>query len=180
MQQFKYIGVVSEVTPINGMAKPKVVVVMDKREYNGKEYAVRFDFYGEAESACAIGLTPGETVEIIFSLSGTKSTNGNWFVNLHGKMATVKSATPVAAASSAEAMQAAIAEYTAWRGEDKAGFAAFCKGLVKMPDGNPKPSNSYTVADWGTIVNAIRDAVAKTVAGGAASPSMAPDEMSWL
>lgn len=67
-------------------------------------------------------------------------------------------------------MQTAVAEFKAWKGDDKALFAKFCKDLVKDAAGNPKPSKEYGVGDWATVVNAIRDAVAKTVAGGAYLP----------
>ena len=51
----------------------------------------------------------------------------------------------------------AIEEWAKNHGDDKAGFAAFCKQLKPG-----KPSKSYTIADWADIVNAINAADAST------------------
>ena len=184
-QSYKYIGVVSEIIPVEGLAKPKVNIIMDAHEYNGRNLGVRFDFFGENEVASTNTLNPGDTAELTFTLGGSKTLSGSWFANLNGKTARNLSAHEPAANKPAPAvqhiqgatMQTAIAEWTAWKGDDKAEFAAFCQGLIKLPDGKPKPSKAYTVADWGAVVNAIRDAVAKTVAGGATSPSTEVDDM---
>lgn len=44
----------------------------------------------------------------------------------------------------------AIETWTRFHGDDKAGFAAFCKQLKPG-----KPSKEYTIGDWADIVNAI-------------------------
>ena len=44
----------------------------------------------------------------------------------------------------------AIETWAKYHGEDKAGFAEYCKRLKPG-----KPSKSYTIADWADIVNAI-------------------------
>ncbi|MBP5509861.1 MAG: DUF3127 domain-containing protein [Kiritimatiellae bacterium] len=47
----------------------------------------------------------------------------------------------------------AIEEWAKKHGDDKAGFAEFCKALKPG-----KPSKQYTIADWADVVNAINKA----------------------
>ena len=47
----------------------------------------------------------------------------------------------------------AIEAWAKKHGDDKAGFAEFCKALKPG-----KPSKSYTIADWANVVNAINKA----------------------
>ena len=51
----------------------------------------------------------------------------------------------------------AVETWAKYHGDDKAGFAAFCKQLKPG-----KPSKQYTIADWADIVNAINAADAST------------------
>lgn len=136
------------------------------------------------------GINPGDRVKIFFYLDGSKqSYNGRYFAQFTGvdvQLVSASGAAPASApaAKSAEpvhvqgsTMQCAVTEWTAWQGDDKRAFGEFCKKLVKDGEGNPKPSKAYTSADWAVIVNAIRDAVAKTVAGGATSDFSDVDDM---
>ena len=50
----------------------------------------------------------------------------------------------------------AIEEWAKNHGDDKAGFAAFCKQLKPG-----KPSKTYTIGDWADVVNAIQAADAQ-------------------
>ena len=202
---YEYMGVVHEVqSTINPDTFAKRNIIIKHTDDYGDTFATFTAF--KDKTATLEEYQAGERVKVRFVVRGAKQgwsgtdKNGNPTTKYFTDLAVVSiervggvaeapahaASRPVAQAAQPAAqriqgatMQAAIAEWTAWKGEDKAGFASFCQGLIKLPDGNPKPSKSYTVADWGTIVNAIRDAVAKTVAGGAASPSMAPDEMPW-
>ena len=47
----------------------------------------------------------------------------------------------------------AIETWAKYHGDDKAGFAAFCKQLKPG-----KPSKEYTIGDWADVVNAIEQA----------------------
>ena len=135
------------------------------------------------------GINPGDRVKIAFYLDGSKQPyNGRYFaqftgvdVTVVGKGGGVSAPAPAAAPAVQHvlgtSMQTAVAEFKAWKGDDKALFAKFCKDLVKDAAGNPKPSKEYGAGDWATVVNAIRDAVAKTVSGGATSPSMDDEDM---
>ena len=191
IQNYKYIGVVSEVIPVEGLSKPKVNIIMDAHDYNGKSYGVRFDFFGEKEVESVSTIKPGDTVELLFTISGGKSMTGLWFSNIKGISAkTISSQSSGSATASATpsnppapvhvqgaTMDNAVGEWKKWKGDSKEAigeFGKFCQGLKPG-----KASKDYTAADWGDIVNAIRDAVAKTVAGGASSPSQSPDDIGW-
>lgn len=63
----------------------------------------------------------------------------------------------------------AIEEWAKNHGDDKAGFAAFCKQLKPG-----KPSKTYTIADWADVVNAIQAADAQ--AAQAANDGATDDE----
>lgn len=199
---YEYMGVVHEIQPtVNPDTFAKRNIIIKHTDDYGDTFATFTAF--KDKTAMFEEYQVGERVKVRFVVRGAKQgwsgtdKNGNPTTKYFTDLAVIglermggANATPAAAPARKPAapavqhiqgatMQTAIAEWTAWKGEDKAGFAAFCQGLVKLPDGNPKPSKTYTVADWGAVVNAIRDAVAKTVAGGATSPSTDPDEMPW-
>ena len=136
------------------------------------------------------GINPGDRVKIGFYLDGSKvAYNGRYFAQFTGVEVTVISAAGSAPASATPSnppapvhvqgatMDNAVGEWKKWKGDSKEAigeFGKFCQGLKPG-----KASKDYTAADWGDIVNAIRDAVAKTVAGGASSPSQSPDDIGW-
>ena len=66
----------------------------------------------------------------------------------------------------------AIEEWAKNHGDDKAGFAAFCKQLKPG-----KPSKTYTISDWADVVNAIQAAdaqAAQAADNGATDPDDLP------
>lgn len=64
----------------------------------------------------------------------------------------------------------AIEEWAKNHGDDKAGFAEFCKALKPG-----KASKAYTIADWADVVNAIQAADAQEAANdGATDPDDLP------
>ena len=194
---YEYMGVVHEIQPtVNPDTFATRNLIIKHTDDYGDTFATFTAF--KDKTAMFEEYQVGERVKVRFVVRGAKQgwsgtdKNGNpvtkYFTQLSiiglermGGANAAPAAKPAPAVQHIQGAtkQTAIAEWTAWKGEDKAGFAAFCQGLVKLPDGNPKPSKTYTVADWGAVVNAIRDAVAKTVAGGATSPSTDPDEMPW-
>lgn len=196
---YEYMGVVHEIQPtVNPDTFAKRNIIIKHTDDYGDTFATFTAF--KDKTAMFEEYQVGERVKVRFVVRGAKQgwsgtdKNGNpttkYFTDLAviglERMGGANSApaaapankpTPAVQHIQGATMQTAIAEWTAWKGEDKAGFAAFCQGLIKLPDGNAKPSKAYTVADWGAVVNAIRDAVAKTVAGGATSPATEVDDM---
>lgn len=191
---YEYMGVVHEIQPtVNPDTFAKRNIIIKHTDDYGDTFATFTAF--KDKTAMFEEYQVGERVKVRFVVRGAKQgwagtdKNGNpttkYFTDLAviglermgGANAAPAAAKPAAQHIQGATMQTAITEWTAWKGEDKAGFAAFCQGLIKLPDGNAKPSKTYTVADWGAVVNAIRDAVAKTVAGGATSPATEVDDM---
>ena len=196
---YEYMGVVHEIQPtVNPDTFAKRNIIIKHTDDYGDTFATFTAF--KDKTAMFEEYQVGERVKVRFVVRGAKQgwsgtdKNGNPTTKYFTDLAVIglermggANAAPAAAPARKPApavqhiqgatMQTAIAEWTAWKGDDKAAFAAFCQGLVKLPDGKPKPSKAYTVADWGAVVNAIRDAVAKTVAGGATSPATEVDDM---
>ena len=194
---YEYMGVVHEIQPtVNPDTFAKRNIIIKHTDDYGDTFATFTAF--KDKTAMFEEYQVGERVKVRFVVRGAKQgwsgtdKNGNpttkYFTDLaviglermggaNAAPAAAKPAAPAVQHIQGATMQTAIAEWTAWKGDDKAAFAAFCQGLVKLPDGKPKPSKAYTVADWGAVVNAIRDAVAKTVAGGATSPATEVDDM---
>lgn len=194
---YEYMGVVHEIQPtVNPDTFAKRNIIIKHTDDYGDTFATFTAF--KDKTAMFEEYQVGERVKVRFVVRGAKQgwagtdKNGNPTTKYFTDLAVIglermggANAAPAAAKPAAPAvqhvqgakMQTAIAEWTAWKGDDKAAFAAFCQGLIKLPDGKPKPSKAYTVADWGAVVNAIRDAVAKTVAGGATSPDTEVDDM---
>lgn len=66
----------------------------------------------------------------------------------------------------------AIEEWAKNHGDDKAGFAAFCKQLKPG-----KPSKTYTISDWADVVNAIQAADAQAAQEAANDAATDPDDL---
>lgn len=98
------------------------------------------------------GVAVGDCVIIPYVLDG-REWEGRYFVDVIGMGlqkigggGAAKASAPVLGCTAATAIEA----WTKRHGEDKAGFAAFCKQLKPG-----KPSKEYTIADWADVVNAI-------------------------
>ena len=104
------------------------------------------------------GVEEGDCVVIPYVLNG-REYNGRWYVDIVGmgltKIGGGASAKPAAAAKPVVGCTAAsaIETWAKYHGDDKAGFAEFCK--AQKPG---KTSKAYTIADWADIVNAIEAA----------------------
>lgn len=99
------------------------------------------------------GVAEGDIVIIPYVLNG-REYEGRYYVDIIGMGlqkvvgtgGAAKAAKPILGCTAATAIEA----WTKKHGDDKAGFAAFCKELKPG-----KPSKEYTIADWADIVNAI-------------------------
>ena len=105
------------------------------------------------------GVADGDCVIIPYVLNGGES-DGRYFVDIVGMGLRKIVGRGGAAAKPAAAKQVlgctagtAIETWAKYHGDDKPGFAAFCK--QQKPG---KPSKEYTIADWADIVNAIEAA----------------------
>lgn len=123
-------------------------------------------------------VNPGDAVIIPYALNGRKWDGPNgpqYYVDIVGLGLTKI----VAGSSAAKAEQPqkvmgcnaaqAIETWTAKHGDDKAGFAAFCKNMKPG-----KSSKDYTIADWADIVNAINEASQPQPEAPAADPEDLP------
>lgn len=158
-------------TPTNGRPKPeirgKVIAIMEEwRNNTGTfwkreiivETGLRFpnplkvSFQKDATRHLE-GVAEGDCVIIPYALNG-REYDGRYYVDIVGLGLSKIGATsggakkPVLGCTAATAVEA----WTKKHGEDKAGFAEFCK---RMKPG--KPSKDYTIADWADIVNAIEN-----------------------
>lgn len=103
------------------------------------------------------GVEAGDCVIIPYVLNG-REYEGRYYVDIIGLGLQKVVGAGGAAKPSEEAKKpilgctaaTAIEAWTKKHGDDKAGFAAFCKELKPG-----KPSKEYTIADWADIVNAI-------------------------
>lgn len=103
------------------------------------------------------GVAEGDFVIIPYVLNG-REYEGRYYVDIIGmglqkvvgtggaSKAAEEAAKPILGCTAATAIEA----WTKKHGDDKSGFAAFCKELKPG-----KPSKEYTIADWADIVNAI-------------------------
>lgn len=174
----------------NGRPKPeirgKVIAVMDEwRNNTGTfwkrevvvETGLRFPnplkvtFQKEATSHLE-GVAEGDCVIIPYVLNG-REYDGRYYVDIigmglqkivgNGGAAAAKpaAAKPVLGCTAATAIET----WAKYHGDDKPGFAEFCK--AQKPG---KASKQYTIADWADIVNAIeaaQNAAAQEAADGA-------------
>ena len=113
------------------------------------------------------GVTEGDCVIIPYVLNG-REYDGRYYVDIIGmglqKIVGGTSGGNGGAAPAAAAAKpilgctaaTAIEEWAKNHGDDKAGFAAFCKQLKPG-----KQSKTYTIADWADVVNAIQAADAQ-------------------
>ena len=164
----------SEQTQTNGRPKPeirgKVIAVFDEwRNNTGTfwkreivvETGLRFpnplkvSFQKDATSHLE-GVEEGDCVIIPYVLNG-REYDGRYYVDIVGMSlqkivggaAKPAAAKPVLGCTAATAIET----WAKYHGDDKAGFAAFCKS--QKPG---KASKAYTIADWADIVNAIEAA----------------------
>ena len=109
------------------------------------------------------GVAEGDCVIITYVLNG-REYDGRYYVDIVGTglqkivgsgggstTASAKAAKPVLGCTA----QTAIEAWAKKHGDDKAGFAEFCKQLKPG-----KASKQYTIADWADVVNAINAAEA--------------------
>lgn len=113
------------------------------------------------------GIAEGDCVIIPYVLNG-REYEGRYYVDIIGmglqKIAGSGGASDGASASAGSekkpilgcTVATAIETWTKHHGDDKAGFAEFCKQLKPG-----KASKEYTIADWADIVNAIEAAQKK-------------------
>ena len=129
------------------------------------------------------GVTEGDCVIIPYVLNG-REYDGRYYVDIIG-MGLQKivggtsgggngAAAPAAAAKPCLGCTAATAieEWAKNHGDDKAGFAEFCKQLKPG-----KPSKQYTIADWADVVNAIQAADAQAAQEAANDGATDPDDL---
>lgn len=106
------------------------------------------------------GIAEGDFVIIPYVLNG-REYQGRYYVDIIGlglqKVVGVGGASASAGGEKKPILgctaSTAIETWTKHHGDDKAGFAEFCK--AQKPG---KPSKEYTIADWADIVNAIEAA----------------------
>ena len=165
----------SEQTQTNGRPKPeirgKVIAMMDEwRNNTGTfwkreivvETGLRFpnplkvSFQKDATSHLE-GVAEGDCVIIPYVLNG-REYDGRYYVDIVGMgLQKITGATerakqnqkPVLGCTAATAIET----WAKYHGDDKAGFAEFCK--AQKPG---KASKAYTIGDWADIVNAIEAA----------------------
>ena len=112
------------------------------------------------------GVAEGDCVIIPYVLNG-REYDGRYYVDIIGmglqKIVGAGGGNGGAAPAQAAAKPVlgctaatAIEEWAKNHGDDKAGFAAFCKQLKPG-----KPSKTYTIGDWADVVNAIQAADAQ-------------------
>lgn len=130
------------------------------------------------------GVAEGDCVIIPYVLNG-REYDGRYYVDIIG-MGLQKivgaggggngGAAPAAAAKPCLGCTAATAieEWAKNHGDDKAGFAAFCKQLKPG-----KPSKTYTISDWADVVNAIQAADAQAAQEAANDGATDPDDLSF-
>ena len=140
---------------------------------------LKVSFQKEATSHLE-GVAEGDCVIIPYVLNG-REYDGRYYVDIVGtglqKIVGAGGggnggAAPAAAAAKPILGCTAATAIEAWaknHGDDKAGFAEFCKQLKPG-----KPSKQYTIADWADVVNAIQAADAQ--AAQEAADSATDDE----
>ena len=129
------------------------------------------------------GVTEGDCVIIPYVLNG-REYDGRYYVDIIGmglqKIVGGTSGGNGGAAPAAAAAKpilgctaaTAIEEWAKNHGDDKAGFAEFCKQLKPG-----KPSKQYTIADWADVVNAIQAADAQAAQEAANDGATDPDDL---
>jgi hypothetical protein len=126
------------------------------------------------------GVAEGDGVTIPYVLNG-REYDGRYYVDIVGlglqkfyarqggatqKQGSAAQAAPAPAPVQGCTAAIAIETWAKYHGDDKAGFAEFCK--ARKPG---MPSKSYGVADWADIVNAIEAAQ-----NAAPAPATAPED----
>lgn len=106
------------------------------------------------------GVAEGDRVIVPYVLDG-REYEGRYYVDIVGtglqkvEGASAPAKKPIVGCTA----QTAVETWAKHRGDDKAGFAAFCKALKPG-----KASKEYTVGDWADIVNAIEKEAAEKAA----------------
>ena len=121
------------------------------------------------------GVAEGDCVIITYVLNG-REYDGRYYVDIVGtglqKIVGISGGSTTSAAAAKPILgctaQTAIEAWAKKHGDDKAGFAEFCKQLKPG-----KASKQYTIADWADVVNAIN-------AAEAASEEQAADDIDDL
>lgn len=116
---------------------------------------LKVSFQKEATSHLE-GVAEGDCVIIPYVLNG-REYDGRYYVDIIGMglqkivgaAAKPAAAKPVLGCTAATAIET----WAKYHGDDKPGFAEFCK--AQKPG---KPSKTYTISDWADIVNAIEKA----------------------
>ena len=186
----------SEQAQATGRAKPeirgKVIAVLDewrnnpgtfwKREVvveTGYKFSnpLKVAFQKEATSHLD-GVAEGDCVIIPYVLNG-REYDGRYYVDIVGmglqKIVGNSSGAAKPAATAAKPVMGctaatAIEAWAKYHGDDKPGFAEFCK--TQKPG---KASKDYTITDWADIVNAIEAAQTRAVE----SPTNDEDDLGW-
>lgn len=121
------------------------------------------------------GVAEGDCVIIPYVLNG-REYDGRYYTDIVGMgLQKIGGAAPAQAAAKPVlgcTAATAIEEWAKNHGDDKAGFAEFCKQLKPG-----KPSKLYTIGDWADVVNAIQAAdaqAAQAAADGATDPDDLP------
>ena len=128
------------------------------------------------------GVAEGDCVIIPYVLNG-REYDGRYYVDIVGmglqKIVGAGGGNGGAAPAQAAAKPVlgctaatAIEEWAKNHGDDKAGFAAFCKQLKPG-----KPSKQYTISDWADVVNAIQAADAQAAQEAANDAATDPDDL---
>ena len=123
------------------------------------------------------GVTEGDCVIIPYVLNG-REYDGRYYVDIIGmglqKIVGNGGAAPAQAAAKPVlgcTAASAIEEWAKKHGDDKEGFAEFCKQLKPG-----RPSKSYTISDWADVVNAIQAADAQAAQEAATNND---DDLNW-
>ena len=128
------------------------------------------------------GVAEGDCVIIPYVLNG-REYDGRYYVDIVGmglqKIVGAGGGNGGAAPAQAAAKPVlgctaatAIEEWAKNHGDDKAGFAAFCKQLKPG-----KASKTYTISDWADVVNAIQAADAQAAQEAANDAATDPDDL---
>jgi len=126
------------------------------------------------------GVAEGDCVIITYVLNG-REYDGRYYVDIVGtglqKIVGSGGGSTTASAEAAKHIlgctaQTAIEAWAKKHGDDKAGFAEFCKQLKPG-----KASKQYTIADWADVVNAIQAADAQAAQEAANDAATDPDDL---
>lgn len=144
---------------------------------------IKVTFQKEATSHLE-GIAEGDCVIIPYVLNG-REYDGKYYVDVVGmglQKITGAAASGGTAAKPGAAAQpikgctvtTAIETWAKYHGEDKEGFAEFCKQIKPG-----KASKDYTIADWADVVNAIEAAQKPSATGSESAAVDNLDDFGW-